>query len=102
MRKSQSQNGYKYKQYEGLVYARPDALGEGRWGGGEEGTSKCAAFGVGSTFFQPDNPSDSMKKYANGRRRNKDTLHPTNTVFQRPVGLRGGVGWVGEGKFSHA
>jgi hypothetical protein len=45
----------------------------GRGGGGE------------STFLDPENPADSVKKYANGRRIKRHRLQPRNTSFHRPT-----------------
>jgi len=37
------------------------------------------------TLVEPANPSDSVKKYANGRRRNRQRLYPRKTWFHKPV-----------------
>jgi hypothetical protein len=37
------------------------------------------------TFFDPANPSDSMKKYANGIATNKDKYEPRKIKFQNPT-----------------
>lgn len=37
-----------------------------------------------STFLDPANPSDSVKKYAKGMRKTRDTLENKNTRFHNP------------------
>ena len=39
----------------------------------------------GYTFLDPENPADSVKKYANGRRMKRHKLQPRNTSFHRPT-----------------
>ena len=48
--------------------------------GGREGERE-----IKSTFLDPENPADSVKKYANGRRIKRHKLQPRNTSFHRPA-----------------
>ena len=52
----------------------------GKGGGGKREREK----GKEITFLDPENPADSVKKYANGRRIKRHRLQPRNTSFQRP------------------
>lgn len=39
---------------------------------------------INATFFTPTNPSDSVKKYANGIKKKRDRLEMRNMLFQKP------------------
>ena len=45
----------------------------------------CARERERTTFLDPENPADSVKKYANGRRIKRHRLQPRNTSFHSPT-----------------
>ena len=44
----------------------------------------CPHFTTKLTFFVPGNPSDSVKKKANGRRKKSERLDPRKIRFHKP------------------
>lgn len=39
---------------------------------------------MNATFLTPTNPSDSVKKYANGIKKKRDRFEMRNMLFQKP------------------